>query len=502
MDFTHDVIVVGAGPVGDTLALLLGQLGLKTLIADKAADIYPLPRAAHIDHETVRVFQQLGVAEEVMAACRPSSQYDFLTADRQVLMRFLLEGSPSGWPAANMIHQPSIEETLRRRMKDFASIDLRVRWELTNYESDEEGVVACFSTPEGDEAVRARFLIGCDGASSRVRALSGAKINDLKFDEPWLVIDTQVLDASRLPPVNLQICDPQRPTTCVLMGAGRHRWEFMLRSDETAEQALDDAFIADLLSPWNVDGAVVLERKAVYRFHALIAEEWRFGRVFLAGDAAHQTPPFAGQGMCSGIRDAVNLAWKIAAVLHDDAGDHILDSYSDERIPHVRSVIDLALMMGRTVCIQDLDEAAARDAAMLAQRAAMGEERPGEGFAFPAVQSAIIFKGSPAAGELFPQPWSGAMRWDDVAGEGAWLITTESAAPVEGVAVFALEDEALSPFAPAFSQWLENRGVASVLVRPDRYVFGTGSANELASAWHRALDGSAKTGKSLATSGV
>ena len=484
---SYDVIIVGAGPTGAMLGALLGQAGVKALLTDRSSDIYPLPRAAHIDHETVRIFQQVGVVDHIMATSRPAEQYDFLTADRQVLMRFLTKGSPSGWPAANMIHQPSVEAALRNRVAELDSVNLRTSWAFLDYSLVNDGVVARFETPNGERSVRGRYLVGADGASSRVRSVIGASVEDLHFDEPWLVIDTIVQDPSRLPEINLQICDPVRPTTCVMMGAGRHRWEFMLRPEETPEIALRDTFIADLLAPWNVDGAVTLERKAVYRFHALIAERWRDGPVFLAGDAAHQMPPFAGQGMCAGLRDAANLAWKLSAVISGEARDVLLDTYEIERRPHVKAIIDLALVMGRTVCILDPKAAAERDRAMLAQRSSAGPDVAGEGFKFPPLSGAAIFS-SPAAGDLFIQPWGDGRRWDDVAGDGPWLITTETIESAKNIHVFNVADPAIAAFSRPFRSWLTKHGVSSVLVRPDRYVFGTGRASELLLGWSNALN--------------
>ncbi len=487
MDTRFDVIVVGAGPTGAVLAALLGQAGVRTLLTDKSPTIYPLPRAAHIDHETVRVFQKAGVADQVMSASRPAEQYDFLTADRQVLLRFLTKGSPSGWPAANMIHQPSVEAAVRERIAELEAVELRVGWALLDYQVEADGVIARFQTDSGEQRVTARYLVGADGASSRVRSLCGATMDDLKFDEPWLVIDTLVQDASRLPDINLQICDPVRPTTCVLMGSGRHRWEFMLKPGETAEQVSEDAFVAELLRPWDVEGAVTLERKAVYRFHALIAHEWRFGPVFLAGDAAHQTPPFAGQGMCAGVRDAANLSWKLAAVISGAASEGLLDTYQTERQAHVKGIIDLALMMGRTVCILDPQAAAQRNAAMLAQRAAAPPEAPGQGFAFAPLTGPGLLAGAASAGELFIQPWAGPVRWDDVAGDGAWLITREAVEPEPGLSVFKLSDPEVQSFADDFERWLNSRSASAVLVRPDRYVFGAGRAMALIEGWRAAL---------------
>lgn len=484
-----DVLVVGGGPVGVATALLLAKEGFSVIVAETAAEIYPLPRAAHIDHEIVRVFQSIGVADEIMSTSKTAGRYDFLTADREVLMRLDTGGAqgPSGWPASNMIHQPSMEVALRARLAATPDAELRAQWTLTALTPGADGVLAHFATPQGARTIHSRYLIGCDGARSTVRDLCSIDLDDLQFDEPWLVIDTIVHDPSRLPDANLQICDPERPTTCVQMGAGRHRWEFMLKPGETPDQVTDPAFIADLLKPWNVEGAVTLERSAVYRFHALVARQWRQDRIFLAGDAAHQTPPFAGQGLCSGIRDGANLAWKLGAVSRGEARDALLDTYQAEREPHIRSVIDLALMMGRMVCILDPVAAAERNKAMLAQRAAGG----GPGGAPPStpLSAGCILAGSPGAGDLFPQPRSpNGQGLDDVLGPGPWLISAETVSHAPGLLALSLQDPKLSPFAEDLQGWLSRRTAAAVLVRPDRYVFGTGDAPALSKAWTIALN--------------
>jgi 3-(3-hydroxy-phenyl)propionate hydroxylase len=485
--FDCDLLVIGAGPVGASLALLAAREGLSVIAADKADEIYPLPRAAHIDHEIVRVFQAVGAADDIMATSKVAARYDFLTASGEVLLSFDTTGvrSPSGWPASNMIHQPSLEAALRKQIAVSDTATLKVGWELLALDHSDDGVAARFDTRDGEQTLRARYLVGCDGARSVVRDLSGIGLDDLQFDEPWLVIDTIVVDEARLPDLNLQICDPARPTTCVQMGAGRHRWEFMMLPGETARQVTDDAFIKRLLKPWNVEGAVVLERSAVYRFHALVAETWRKDRVFLAGDAAHQTPPFAGQGLCAGVRDAANLAWKLGAVLRGEAQPTLLDTYQSEREPHVRSAIALALMMGRTVCITDPAAAAERDAAMLAQRKSGAPS--GGGLGGPPLANGCLLEGSPGAGELFPQPWAtegGAVsRFDDVAGPGPWLITRKAAPNAASLNALSLEDPRLAPFAAEIAAWLDRKEADSVLVRPDRYVFGTGKPDALAASW-------------------
>lgn len=469
--FDCDVLIAGGGPTGVTLAILLAQRGIDVVVVEKEADIYPLPRAAHLDHETMRILQEAGVADEVMATSRHTARYDFLNANGDVLLRF--EGSdhigPGGWPISNMIHQPSVEAALRRRLAELQNATLHSRWELRSFSDNDLAVVATVTTPEGDRTIRARYLIGADGARSPVREASEIAFDDLNFEEPWLVIDALVDDPTRLPDINLQICNPERPTTCVLMGEGRHRWEFMIKPDETPEQVSDDGFIEELLRPWNVDGAIRLERKAVYTFRARIADRWRKGRVLLAGDAAHQTPPFAGQGMCSGLRDAANLAWKLAAVV-GGASETILESYQPEREPNLRATIQMAIMMGQTVCITDPEVAAGRDAQMLAAREA-GQSSDG-GISYPPISSGLIQANSKAAGAYFPQIIAEGRRLDTSLGATSWLIDRS-----------CLQEAALAPFAAPLHAWLDEVDVDAVLVRPDRYVFGTGDAVQLKDAW-------------------
>ncbi|MFM5916543.1 MAG: FAD-dependent monooxygenase, partial [Novosphingobium sp.] len=295
--------------------------------------------------------------------------------------------------------------------------------------------------------------------------------------EPWLVVDALVDDYSRLPDANLQICDPNRPTTCVLMGAGRHRWEFMIKPGETAEQVSDDAFVEKLLEPWNVKGAVRIERKAVYTFRARIAAQWRKGRVLLAGDAAHQTPPFAGQGMCSGLRDAANLAWKLAAVTRGEASDALLDSYQVERAPNLRATIDMAIMMGKTVCITSKWGAFVRDCKFKLARA-LGKLPDGPP-AYPPISAGTIMARSAGAGSYFPQTLAAdGSRLDDVLGLGHSLIARDD-----------LAESSLAPFARQIEGWLDNHGAEAVLVRPDRFVFGSGSAAALETAWNDSVRG-------------
>ncbi|WP_421846587.1 bifunctional 3-(3-hydroxy-phenyl)propionate/3-hydroxycinnamic acid hydroxylase [Novosphingobium sp.] len=476
MAFDCDVLIAGGGPTGVTLAILLAKRGVKVIVAEKEAEIYPLPRAAHIDHEGMRILQEAGAADAVMATSRRASRYEFRNARGEVLLCF--EGSdrigPGGWPGANMIHQPSVERALRASLAACPHAVLHGGWELGAFTEDEEGVTAEIATPEGPRTIRTRWLVGADGARSPVRKAMGIAFDDLDFEEPWLVVDVLVDDPARLPTANLQICDPRRPTTCVLMGEGRHRWEFMILPGETPEQVSEDAFIAELLRPWNVEGAVRIERKAVYTFRARIARTWRKGRVCLAGDAAHQTPPFAGQGMCSGLRDAANLAWKLAAVIRHGAPDSLLGTYQPEREPNLRATIAMAIMMGRMVCTTSRWAAFLRDTRMRIGRA-LGK-LPTTPPDYPPISAGAILAGSADAGGYFPQAMaSGGTKLDDTLGGDALLITRD-----------ALPGQALAPFAHKLTGWLDRHAAEAVLVRPDHYVFGSGDPEALRTAWKSA----------------
>ena len=488
-EFDCDVLVIGLGPVGAALTALLAQRGLRVIAIDKDSTIYPLPRAVHFDHEIMRLFQQLGVAEEVGRHARDVPDYEFRAADGTLLMKLPRGGeSPSGWRAGYMFHQPGLEQVLRDLIAGLPSVEARLGVLFEGFVQDTQGVTASLVGPEGPQSVRARYLIGCDGASSLVRGAIGGGLYDYKFDEPWLVVDVSTSDACRLPTSNIQVCDPARPTTCVFGGPGWHRWEFMLLPGETPEAMTNDAVIEALIRPWGC-GPVKVERKAVYRFHGLVANRWRSGRAIIAGDAAHQTPPFAGQGMCSGMRDAANLAWKLEAVLKSQADDALLDTYQAEREPHSRALIELAIGMGRIVCTRDPAQADRRDADM---RAAVARGAPPLPPMRPSpFTTGCVLASSPGAGELFPQPVSGQgealQRMDDIMGPEPWLLTRGRALKAVGLRTLSLSCERLAPFRRDLAKWLVEHSTEAVLVRPDRYVFGSGDARSLVDAWRKCL---------------
>ncbi|MET0902695.1 MAG: bifunctional 3-(3-hydroxy-phenyl)propionate/3-hydroxycinnamic acid hydroxylase [Acidimicrobiales bacterium] len=482
---TFDVAIVGYGPVGAALAILLGQQGHRVVVLERWAEPYPLPRAVHYDHEVARILQSCGVADQCAKIVEPAEVYEFQNAEGNVLVRFGRRGNGrSGWPQSTMFSQPELESVLFARVDELPSIEVRRGWEVTDLVEDGDHVVV----RGGTGPIRARYVTGCDGANSTVRGLTGITREDRAFFYDWLVVDV-VFDEPRVyDPLNVQICDPARPTTMVSGGPGRRRWEFMALPGETAEDLNEESTAWRLLERFDArpDNAR-LEKHAVYRFQARWAEEWRRGRVLLAGDAAHQTPPFAGQGLCSGLRDAANLAWKLDLVLRDLAPDALLDAYGRERGPNMRAVIELAIGMGELICVADPEEAAARDAAFIAADDGRLTDIP----PFPPIGEGVVMAGSPCAGELFLQAEIDVdgrpTRFDDAVGAGWRLVTLADPGLDEdlarwftsiGGAVVSLGcgPSPVEDVDGAYGSWFAARGLVAVLQRPDFAIYGTAAA--------------------------
>ncbi len=467
------VLIAGMGPVGAALAALLARQGVSVIACERETEIYRLPRAAHFDAEIMRLFQQLGIAEAMLPHSRPIGGYDFINAEGEMLMQFATSPETSqGWASGYLFHQPALEELLRESL-DVMGVETLTGWSLTGFSDDGDGVTATLSGGGETRTIRAQFLVGCDGGNSFVRKTLGIGFDDYGFDEPWLVVDTLMPDESHLKPHGVQLCDPARPITIMPMSPGRRRWEFMLLPHETPEEMMAPGKVEALMAPFMGKGEAEIVRRAVYRFHGLVAKEWRKGRVLLAGDSAHQMPPFAGQGMCSGLRDAANLAWKLAMVMDGKAGMGLLDTYQKEREPHVRGFIELAIAMGKVVCMQDTEAARARDAGMVAGHKAGGAAP----LPPPPPMIGGALHASPRAGELSPQ----YERFDDQRGNGAWLLHKGRAVEADDLEIVDVS---------GLAQWEIWLGEAdAALIRPDRYVFGTGKAGDLMSAWREGLRG-------------
>jgi 2-polyprenyl-6-methoxyphenol hydroxylase-like FAD-dependent oxidoreductase len=509
-----DVAIVGYGPVGAALAILLAQQGWRVVVLERWAEPYPLPRAVHFDHEAGRILQSCGIGSALEAISEPADVYEFQNAARRPLLRFGRVGNGlSGWPQSSMFSQPDLEALLFERVGDLPAIDVRRGMQVVRLDEDGDAVVVHGARvdvepdgngglrlqPSGEEpVVRARYVVGCDGANSTVRGLIGLDMTDRAFFYDWLIVDVIFSEPRTYEPLNVQICDPVRPTTCVSGGPGRRRWEFMALPGESIDQLNDEATAWRLLEPWDAHPRNArLERHAVYRFQARWVKEWRRGRVLLAGDAAHQTPPFAGQGLCAGLRDAANLAWKLGLVLAGTSPDSLLDAYGTERAPNMEAVIDLAIEMGKMICVCDPDEVRARDEMFLAGYDGGVTAIP----PFPGISDGIVLPGSPKAGELFVQgdvERNGQrVRFDDAVGAG-WRLVTNGPVAVDaaladrfesmGGAVVAVgEEPGLLDVDGTYRRWFDANRVHAALQRPDFALFGTATDPSEVDALLRAL---------------
>jgi len=342
-----EVVVVGFGPVGATIANLLGQYGVRTLVVDGATDILMMPRAIALDNEALRILQLAGLSADafdtVAIPCvRMHSPYIGEFAQLNTA------GALDGHPKLVTFYQPDLEAALRRRVREYPHVTTRLGMELVDFCDEGAGVRINLRDSYGNLATtHARYMIGADGASSAVRRQIGMEFDGHTYAEDWLIVDARNVEK---PIDHVEfLCNPQRPTPHMVAPGDRVRWEFMLHPGETREEMERLERIRELLAPWGRPEDMQIERHAVYRFHARTVDCFQKGNVFLAGDAAHVTPPFIGQGLCAGLRDAANLCWKLAWVLRDRAGATILDSYDVERRPHAKAMIDLARIMGRLV---------------------------------------------------------------------------------------------------------------------------------------------------------
>ncbi|MGZ5201977.1 MAG: bifunctional 3-(3-hydroxy-phenyl)propionate/3-hydroxycinnamic acid hydroxylase [Telluria sp.] len=342
-----DVLLVGLGPVGATAANLLGRYGVNVLAIDKATQIYMAPRAIVLDNEALRILQMAGLEDGAFATCAiPKIEMHSPLFGNYA--RANSAGHVDGHPQLVTFFQPELERVLRTRLTAYGSVHVALGVELDDYHEAEQHIHAVLKLADGQtHLVRTRYLIGADGSHSKVRQLAGIAFDGKTFTQDWLVVDA-VDVPTPIDHVEF-ICDPRRPSPHMAAPGNRQRWEFMLHEGETREQMEQPEQIRRLLARWCDADQVTIERTAVYRFHARIVDRFSKGRVFLAGDAAHITPPFVGQGLVAGLRDVANLCWKLAWVTQGRAAPAILDSYDLERRPHAKVIIQMALWMGRLV---------------------------------------------------------------------------------------------------------------------------------------------------------
>ena len=346
-----DVIVVGAGPTGLAIANILGMHGVRTLVVERNASTVGEPRAVSIDDESLRTLQYLGLYKVIEPTLMRGYGSYYYSAAGRCFAQVVSSLVEYGFPRRSAFRQPVLEATLRAGLGRYASVEVRFQTRLAAFEVVPGGVQVALEDvrdPSLRQTVRARYLAACDGGRSMVREALGVELSGATYDQRWLIVDLEgSADDFRHTRV---YCDPARPALALPGPDNTRRYEFMTLPGDRDEDLLDDRTIRAMLARHSTaDAALSIVRKVIYHFHARVADRWRVGPVFLAGDAAHLSPPFAGQGMNSGLRDAHNLGWKLAAVVNGRLGEQVLDTYETERRPHARALIQMAINMGHVM---------------------------------------------------------------------------------------------------------------------------------------------------------
>jgi 3-(3-hydroxy-phenyl)propionate hydroxylase len=494
----YQVVVVGFGPAGAVAASLLGQRGIRTLAIDRLRTVYDKPRAIAMDHEILRLLDNLGIADRILPHVAPFPASQHFGAAGQLIRRIDMvpEPYPLGYTPTMVFTQPPVEAVLRENAASYESVKVELGNEFVGLAQSDTGVRLELLGDGGRQSVTADYVIACDGASSEVREQVGIALEDLVFDDPWLVVDVLVNEGAlgKLPPTAAQYCDPARPTTFIIGPRNHRRWEIMLLPGEDPQEMQKPERVWQLLAKWLTPDEATLWRAASYRFHALVAAEWRRGRVFLAGDAAHQQPPFIGQGMCQGLRDSANLVWKLDHVLNGQSGEALLDSYGEERGDHVRELTTRIKAIGQVICERDPEAARERDLRILAEGGGQARTITRQEIVPPLRKGLLASTDDSAKGTLFPQPRilgdHGPILLDAAFGAG-WRLC------IDGRTAFELTDAArrqiddlrltsirigATPDADrdciavelngVMAGWFDRHGCRAAIVRPDHYVFG------------------------------
>lgn len=487
------VVVVGAGPAGCAAAILLAQRGVQTLLVDRWPEVYPQPRAVHLDDEVHRILGRLHVDDEFAAISRPALGLQLVDRRLRTIGRIVRDPSSSvqGYPQANMFDQPALEAVLRRRLIQLDAISFRSGVEVESVEfgpadGSPATIVLSDRVSGGTERIAARFVVGADGSHSAVRASIGASLRTLGFEQRWLVIDAEIDDGLGHWEGVHQLCDSRRAGTYMRIGATRHRWEFRLLEHETSADFSTPEQVEALIRPWLghrplTDVRIV--RAAEYTFRGAVADRWSRGPVFLIGDAAHLTPPFIGQGMGAGLRDAANLTWKLAGVIEGGMDPSVLETYEQERRPHATLMIRAAMLLGVTMTGGGRPGDLVRQAVTPVVARALARVGPFAEGATPALRrSPLVTRGlrDRLAGRLCPNVCD-LGRLDSLT-EGRWALVSRVPLSPSVIAAASTCDCAVVDADGAMASWLEAADRPAALIRPDGTVMASGEPVDLTGA--------------------
>jgi 3-(3-hydroxy-phenyl)propionate hydroxylase len=462
-----DIILVGYGPTAAVLANLLAPLGWSIDIFDQNNEIYELPRAVFFDDEVMRVFQQIELSQEISKCAIVVQGMEFLNDSGATLASYDAPRTlgTNGWHAGYMFHQPTLEKILRNKIERYPNVRVHLNHKVNGVFKRADETYIEVQGPQKTEEYSGKFVIGCCGAKSITRKAFDSELHDYGANQSWIVIDFELLSDLELPSKTIQYCNPSRPSTFVPLPGNLRRFELMLMPGETPETISDPKKIAQLLSKWIQPENYRVVRSAVYEFHALMVERWRSGQIFLAGDAAHQMPPFLGQGMCSGIKDASNLYWKLDLFLRGISSGALLDTYQSERKPYVNQVIESDLWLGNMIQTTDPEIAKQRDMHFLSAPPTETQLQP------PQIKlGGEIFQAN-LTGLPFPQTISSnGVRYDSSLGQILTLIgkidtSINAQALINQGTITVIEEPPIE-----IQGWLDEQKVKAVLIRPDKYV--------------------------------
>ena len=491
-------MVIGMGPVGTAMACLLGRAGISVLVVDRELAIYDKPRAIVLDHEALRILQFCGIEQAFLDSVSPHTGTDFVGVNGEIIKLFDPKAPPFelGWPPNVMFIQPELEDALARAMDRCPSVECYRGINITDIsQTDERATVQGHDSEGNPVQIATDWVIGADGANSQVRESAGLDMEDLDFSEWWVVVDAWLTGHADLPAKTTQYCHPSRPATFVVGPRKLRRWEIKLLPGERPEAYRDNNAVRGLLSSFVDVDALDIWRSAVYSFRAAVADHWRNGRLIIAGDAAHTMPPFLAQGLCAGLRDAGNLSWKLIQVLRHGAGQSLLDTYENERRPHVSEIIDHAKEFGLIIGELDVKRAMERDRMLVQQLKTQAVSTERQAFV-PSLRHGLIDSKSASAGSLFFQGIvacddgrEGLM--DDILGPKFLIVssdpelleldvvTDEKWSEIGGLKILIGTGAATSATHTIFERdgllrgWLERNGAKAAIVRPDRYVYGS-----------------------------
>lgn len=509
-----DVLISGCGPVGALTANLLGLYGVRTLVLERELSQHSQPRAITCDDEALRIYQGIGLADVLDSHMYTCPEVELVGASGELFARLVIQGTDFGYgyPALRFFSQPYLERVLRQGLSRFPHVQLRLGQRVEGYSQDAQGIsVSVHDAQDGSErTIRARYLLACDGGRSTLRQLAGVDMVGATYDEGMVAISLLLPEPP--PPLCRMVCDPYRHVFVTRCAGNEMRVECMIREDENPEDMVRPERIRAFISPYVDPDRVTIQRAATYIFNRRVASRWRDGRLFLLGDAAHLMPPFLGQGLCSGLRDAANLSWKLASVIHGQADEPLLDTYELERRPHAEAMLEASVNMGRLVLTGSRPLAFVRDRVFRALDRIPRVQRFIRNLEFkprPLITRGFMLGGSRGhaqapEGTYFPQPRVGApgggvVRLDDVLGPGFAVLvhpdTREASQRAAQVLADSLGARCVRIIPPRsghaqpgeavdvegrLDAWFREHRVEIAVLRPDRYLFGAVRGSHLA----------------------